>query len=108
MTNLDGLFDCNPLAIIRFNIDDVNEEHGEYTGSFSTWVYDELREYLEMKFGKVTLVEITETEVRYTYKRGKRGGLRQGKLLVTFAEKVAGLYEDRSEKYPVKYPFTSQ
>lgn len=108
MRNLDGLFDCTPLAIIRFDIDDVNEEHGVYAGGFSTWVYDELPEYLKMKFGKVTLVELTETEIRYTYKRGKKGGLRQGRLLVTFAEKVTGLYENQSEKYPVKYPFATR
>ncbi|MCG7344482.1 hypothetical protein MHZ92_10075 [Sporosarcina sp. ACRSL] len=78
---LDGLFDCNPLAIIRFKIDDEKEEHGEYMGGFSTWLPEELIEHLEHNFGKVTLVQQTETEIRYTYKRGKKAGREKGKYL---------------------------
>ena len=92
---MDGLFDHNPLAIIRFDIDDEKEEHGENTGSYETWVPSDLVEYLEIKFAKITLVEETEPEIRYTYKKGKKGGLRQGRLLVTFADRIAaGQYVD--------------
>ena len=77
---VDGLFDYNPLAIIKFNIDDDKEEHGEYIGEFPTWVPDELTEYLELKFGKLSLVQESHSAIRNTYKRGKK----QGKLLVTF------------------------
>ena len=98
---LDGLFDCNPLAIIRFKIDDEKEEHGEYVGGFSTWVPDELTEHLEHNFGKVTLVQQTESWIRYTYKYGKKGGRREGKILVTFDS----LWDQKAEKVNKLVPY---
>lgn len=98
---LDGLFDCNPLAIILFKIDDENEEHGEYMGSFSTWIPDELTEHLEHNFGEVTLVQQTETSIRYTYNYEQKGRTREGKILVTFDY----LWDQKAERVDKLVPY---
>ncbi|PIC57969.1 hypothetical protein CSV80_06590 [Sporosarcina sp. P12(2017)] len=68
---LDGLLDFNPLAIIHYDMDDVERKNGTYVGRYECWLTIEIIEYLEWRnYGRAVLIEFTENEIWLESKNG--------------------------------------
>ncbi|MCG3089426.1 hypothetical protein [Sporosarcina cyprini] len=67
---LGGLFDYNPLAIILFDKNDKEEQHGKFMGKFETWLSEDLIEYLTERIVMVKDMKIIDNEIRFESNKG--------------------------------------